>query len=124
VPEELDKFIIRILALFELLASVMVFLRVFSALNGGAPLSPAAIPLLCFYALYGLVSGVFLYSTKTLARILALVWYGGLVGVVLMLWFFAPQPRNGNGDVLLFLSGLSLFYLAITSLTRFKNTIA
>ena len=123
MPDELDKFIVRILALFQLLASALVFLWIFSALNGGASVSPTAIPFLCLYALYGLASGVFLYSTKKLARIFALVWYGGLVSVVLVQWFFATQPRNGNGDVLLFLSGLSLLYLAITSLTRFKDTI-
>lgn len=120
VPEELDKFIVRLLALFQLLASVLVLLRVFSALNDGAPFSPTVIPLLCLYALYGLVSGIFLYSTRNTARIVALGWYGGLVAVVLVQWFFAAQPRNGNGDVLLLLSSLSLLYLAITSLTRFR----
>jgi hypothetical protein len=67
---------VRVLATFQLMVSVLGFFAFLFALNyGGAAANLGVLPLMFVYFLYGFVSALFLYSTLTFTRILALVWY-------------------------------------------------
>jgi hypothetical protein len=65
------------------------------ALNyGGAAANPGVLPLMFVYFLYGFVSTLFLYSTLTFTRILALVWYAVFLIPVGSAWVFATKPST------------------------------
>jgi hypothetical protein len=85
VPPKLDKFLVRVLATFQLLGSMVGFLVFLSALNyGGAAANPGLLPEILLYFFFGFVSALLLYSTLTFARILGLIWHALLLGVVIV----------------------------------------
>jgi hypothetical protein len=117
VPPELDRFILRLLATFQLLGSLIAFFVLLAVNYGGAVRNPALLPLICFYSLYGVVSGVLLYLGH--ARIAAMVWYAVLVALVYVGWYVPPKYSDESGGfTLLLLALLSCLYLAITALAR------
>jgi hypothetical protein len=121
---KLDKVIVRVLATLQLLASGLCFLAVLFALNyGGAAASPLALPLISVYSIFGIVSGLLLYSAQTYTRFLALTWHGILVGFAFVGWFFANGPVNVSDGFkpILCVSALSLLYLGTTLLNLFRK---
>jgi hypothetical protein len=77
------------------MVSVLGFFAFLFALNyGGAAANPGVLPLMFVYFLYGFVSALFLYSTLTFTRILALVWYAVFLIPVGLAWVFDTKPVN------------------------------
>jgi hypothetical protein len=125
MPPELDRFIIRLLATLQLLASVFAFFTILFTLNYGEPYrNPAVLPLICLYSFFGVVSGVFLYLGSTKARFMALPWHLALIVVVFAHWFAGaqtPDTDHSGGSVLLSLTIIAASYLSVSALARARS---
>jgi hypothetical protein len=124
VSPKLDRFMVRVLATFQLMVSVLGFFAFLFALNyGGAAANLGVLPLMFVYFLYGFVSALFLYSTLTFTRILALVWYAVFLIPVGLAWVFATKPVNMTPGfpIVFFLSALGSLYLGVTSIAQFRK---
>jgi len=120
-PSKLDKAIIRAIATLQLLISLAgIPLFVFALNYGGASANPGLLPLIFLYLFYGVITALFLYSTFTPARMLALLWHALLVGRVLVSWVPGDKPVDASAglSIIFSISTFAFFYLAATSLTQ------
>jgi hypothetical protein len=126
-PSKIDQVIVRVIATFQLLLSLAGFPLILIALNyGGASANPGLLPMIFLYLFYGVITAIFLYSTRTLARVLAFFWHAAAVGCVIAAWALddKPVPASAGFRLLLAIAALALFYLAVTSLAESRQQIA
>jgi HEAT repeat protein len=111
-----DKIIVRGLAIIQLLMCLAgLAILPFAFMYGGAAVWPSRFQNSIFFLLFGLGTALYLFSRQALARMLALLWYGTLIGT--MVFRLRPQQIGASGAAtfVLLWSALALLYLVVTS---------
>src|SRR5215472_1947278 len=92
--ETVDKWVLRIIATVQLLASLLgIPLVIFSFNYGGASVHPNWFTGLLLYFFCGFVIAVFLYFGHVSARILALLWHATFIGYLILSYIRASQAH-------------------------------
>jgi HEAT repeat protein len=112
-----DKIIVRGIAAVQLLICVVGLLIVpFGFMYGGAAVWPSRFQNAIGFLFLGLGIAFYLFSRQALARILSVLWYGVLIGLMVFRLSPAQTAKSGVVMFLLIWAALAALYLAVTSL--------
>jgi hypothetical protein len=117
-PETLaDKVIVRGIAAIQLVFCLLGLAMVpFAFMYGGAAVWPGRFQNTIGFLLLGIAVASYLFFRQSLARLLAAVWYGILVGLIVFRLNPQQTARSGTVQLLLVWSAIAAFYLSMTSL--------
>jgi HEAT repeat protein len=112
-----DKLIVRGIAAIQLLFCLLgLAMMPFAFMYGGAAVWPTRFQNSIGFLLFGVATALYLFSRHSLARLLAAIWYGFLIGLIVFRLNPQQMAKSGTVQSLLVWSALAAFYLSITSL--------